>query len=119
MREDTLDRLYPKLSKGRICAICGFSPATEMHHIVRRDNLVLRWDYQNLMPLCHRCHTLVTDGKVRADSYIPSTQRSYLAKMKYKNIRDYLLEHALTRDEFLELKRKELNEKITEYSKRA
>jgi 5-methylcytosine-specific restriction endonuclease McrA len=50
------DRLFSLLvRKDKKCSFCG-QPATDCFHIVGRDNLMLRWDFENGKPSCRRCH---------------------------------------------------------------
>jgi 5-methylcytosine-specific restriction endonuclease McrA len=50
------------LSKSPLCGICG-RPATEVHHILKDDNLFFCVD--NLAPICSRCHALEQSAKKR------------------------------------------------------
>lgn len=105
-----LDRLYPQLrNKWCKCHFCG-RPTTEIHHIKPRDNLLIRYDLHNLLPLCHDCHSLIHLKKI--EMYLPMFRVDYLNKMMNIQFQDYLLEHNLTRDEFFAKKEKELKEAI-------
>lgn len=105
----TLDTIYPKLSKGKRCYFCG-RPAEHQHHIRPRANLLLRYDLQNLIPLCASCHEEV--HKKNLDLYISMFRMDYLNKMSRIQFQDYLLSHDLTREDFFKLKLKELKEAI-------
>lgn len=105
-----LDRLYPLLrTRWTRCHFCG-RKTTEIHHIRGRQNLLLRYDLHNLMPLCHDCHSQVHLKNL--DLYISVFRMEYLNKMSRIQFQDYLLSHDLTRDEFFKLKEKELKEAI-------
>jgi hypothetical protein len=108
---DNLDRLYPKLSRGRYCYICG-KPAENIHHVIPRSNILLRYDIKNLLPLCCNCHNEVHDKNLDLSSYIGLSRYSYLEYMKNINFKDYLLQNNLTKEEFFKQKEKELKEEI-------
>ena len=40
---------------GGFCRVCQ-KPSHEVHHIVRREVLSVRWDEQNGISLCWKCH---------------------------------------------------------------
>lgn len=104
-----LDKVYPLLRKNKRCHFCG-KPATEIHHIRGRSNLLLRYDLNNLLPLCRDCHSLVHLKNI--DLYISMFRMDYLNKMSRIQFQDYLLSHDLTREDFFKLKLKELKEAI-------
>lgn len=107
--EDKLDRLYPQLGHNKRCACCGAS-AEHIHHIIPRANKLLRWDVNNLLPLCAKCHQRVHDRKERF--IISPVRRKYLKEMKNKDFKQYLIEQGLTREDFYKLKEQQLNEAI-------
>lgn len=110
--EQKLDRLYPKLAKGRRC-VCCFGSLTEMHHIIGRRSHLLRWDIKNLVPLCRECHIKVhTKGIKYLKLFLPRARFDYLEEMKNKDFKQYLIEQGLTREDFYKLKEKQLNEAI-------
>lgn len=106
---EKLDRLYPLLRVGRRCHFCG-KPAEHIHHIRGRSNLLLRYDLNNLLPLCADCHRLVHLKNL--DLYIPMFRMDYLNKMSRTQFQDYLLSHDMTREDFFKQKAKELKEAI-------
>lgn len=106
-----LDALYPKLSIGKRCYFCG-KKATQQHHIRPRSNYLLRYDIQNLLPVCNDCHEHIHAKKINLDLYISMFRMDYLNKMSRIQFPDYLISHDLTRDEFFKLKEKELKEAI-------
>lgn len=107
----TLDTIYPKLARGRRCYLCG-RPATEIHHIRRREIELLRYDLNNLLPLCRDCHSEIHARKLNLDLYISMFRMDYLNKMSRIQFQDYLLSHDMTREDFFKLKLKELKEAI-------
>jgi 5-methylcytosine-specific restriction endonuclease McrA len=65
------DRLWGKicLEGGKKCEYCG-QPAQDPHHFIPKSlSSVLRYDLQNCIPLCRRCHWLWhnrADGSIYA-----------------------------------------------------
>lgn len=104
-----LDTLYPKLARGKRCYFCGRG-ATEIHHIRGRSNILLRYDLNNLLPICRDCHEQIHRKNI--DLYISVFRMDYLNTMSRVLFQDYLLSHDLTREEFFKLKMKELKEAI-------
>ena len=104
---DKLDRLYPKLVIGRKCFFCG-KPAENMHHIIPRSNILLRWDLENLLPVCYNCHQALHNAPHDIRLYIGLVRQAYLDEMKNINFQDYLRVHNLTREEFYKIKEFEL-----------
>lgn len=110
--KEKLDKLYPKLRHcWRNCYFCG-RIASEIHHIIGRNNNLLRYDIKNLLPVCSDCHSLITDKKINVSFFIPTARWLYLEQMSRIQFQDYLLGHGLTRDEFFKQKEKELKEII-------
>lgn len=108
---ETLDRLYPQLSKGRYCVCCG-ARQTEIHHIIPRAHKLLRWDLINLVPLCHECHQKVHANKKYLELFLPKSRFEYLDGLKNQNFKQYLLEHNLTAEDFYKLKEKDIKRKL-------
>lgn len=104
---DKLDRLYPKLVIGRKCFFCG-KPAENMHHIIPCSNILLRWDLENLLPVCYNCHQALHNAPHDIRLYIGLVRQAYLDEMKNINFQDYLRVHNLTREEFYKIKEFEL-----------
>ena len=108
-----LDRLYPKLQNKMKCHFCG-KPSSQIHHIITRANILLRYDLTNLLPVCDDCHRLIHDKGLNVEFFLPPARWLYLQKMKNIQFQDYLLGHGLTRDDFFKQKEKELKEAINE-----
>lgn len=108
---ESLDRLYPKLRINRKCANpeCH-RQAEHIHHIVRRNVDLLRWDYHNLLPLCTECHRQIHDeGKYnRGLDFVDEPTRAYLLRKKNIDFKQYLLDNKLSREEFYTLKEREI-----------
>lgn len=109
--EQKLDRLYPKLRIGRKCAnpACN-RQALHCHHIVRRNVDLLRYDVNNLLPLCEECHRQIHDEGLynRGMDFIDEGRRAYLRRMKNIDFKQYLLELNITKDDFFRQKEREL-----------
>lgn len=109
--EARLDKLYPKLRINRKCANpnCD-SQAHHVHHIVRRNVDLLRFDVKNLLPLCENCHKLIHDKGMynRGMDFIDEETKSYLLKMKNIDFKQYLLELGITKEYFFKTKEKEI-----------
>lgn len=109
--EARLDRLYPKLRINRMCSnpMCD-SISHHVHHIIRRDNILLRYDVKNLLPLCEKCHRQIHDEGMynRGMDFLDEQTQAYLLKMKNVDFKQYLLELGITKEEFLKQKEKEL-----------
>lgn len=65
------------LQQNPICQKCGVNKATEVHHVIpHRGDLNLFYDSNNLMALCHDCHTEETRKEIQ--------QRSKEASAEYQ-----------------------------------
>jgi hypothetical protein len=102
-----LDRLYPKLSRGRKCYFCG-KPSENIHHIIPRANMLLRYDLENLLPVCCDCHQALHNSTIDISLYIGLSRYAYLSEMSKVNFKDYLFQNNLTKEEFFKQKEKEL-----------
>lgn len=109
--------------KGR-CAFCAKEDVNDLecHHIVKRRNRVLRYDYRNGIPLCktnwggRSCHSFshTKRGEDKIRAVIPEYHYNYLMRMELKTLKDFLQEENLTREEFYNGMATELKEKIKE-----
>lgn len=111
---DKCEKLYPKLAYGRCCAVCQsrylMTPATEIHHIQPRAHKALRFHYLNLMPLCHKCHQLITDKKL--DEPITTKHREWLQQMANKDFKGMLIARGLTKAEYYQAQYRKLKELV-------
>lgn len=106
--EKELDQLVQQLSEGKKCQMCD-AMATEVHHIGRKKTPLERYDLQNLMPVCHECHTKLHSGHMNAYDKIPLKQRMYIETMKNMSYKNFLIfELGMSEDEFLKDCRKRL-----------
>lgn len=98
---DKCDRLYPKLSYGRCCQNClaewRITPATQIHHIIHRNCLHLRFNPLNLIPLCAECHRKIHDG--RLTEAISQQQRDKLIKLSQRDTKAVCLLRGITKEE--------------------
>ena len=100
---DRLIQIYATQQRSYISNI----PATVGHHWVHRSCKLLRWDIKNIIPLTEEEHRQVHCGKLLIEIKNPFRYQ-YLINMKSKNFKDYLLEKAITEEEFINEKYKEL-----------
>lgn len=105
-----LDRLVQMWGIQQRSYISG-RPAEVSHHFVHRSCKLLRWDLHNIIPLTNEEHRLHHDGHLWIEIKNPF-RLQYLQNMKNKNLKDYLLENGLTEDEWLDIKKKELEDLI-------
>lgn len=98
---DKCEKLYPKLAYGRCCINClsewRVTPATQIHHIIRRNCLHLRFDPQNLVPLCFDCHRKIHDGKLT--EAISEEHRERLHKLSLRDTKAVCLLNGITKEE--------------------
>lgn len=110
-----LDNLYPKLRIGRKCSNpnCN-NPAVHVHHCIRRDNHILRYDLANLLPVCNDCHSAIHDKGLydRGMDWLDEDRKAYLNKFKYVVLKDFLLQTGQTEDEFYANQKRLLMEAI-------
>lgn len=100
--EKELDRLVQTLCINHYCHICGTHNAEAIHHIIGRANKVLRYDFTNLLPVCHECHRKIHDTGLDVSKYVLPERWQYLQQIKNKSYKDLLVfELGQTEDEFL------------------
>jgi hypothetical protein len=94
------------------CFFCGSSTnALEAHHIVKRKNLLLRYDWRNGVLVCkYGCHQFAEtpEGKHLINKLI-EPYRDYLQERSGQS-KDWFAKNNLTRTEFLQEVKKELDE---------
>ena len=107
--EKELDRLVQMLCVNHRCHICGAHDAQAIHHIVGRANMALRYDFVNLLPVCHECHRQIHDKGLDVSKFIAPQRWQYLQQIKNKSYRDLLIfEYMQTEREFLQSAKQEL-----------
>jgi predicted restriction endonuclease len=113
MKNKSLDDLWSKAVKTIYlyrCALCGATEGLESHHVVhRRASWVLRWDVENGICLCHKCHN-VADMLLIKKKIASHIKYEYLSDMeiKYRFKDDYLLEKGISEKEYRVTKAEEL-----------
>ncbi len=99
-----LDQIIQERASKKRCYYCGTTKNVVGHHIIRRANLLYRWDEKNILPVCMCCHRKIHDGFLKEPEIINNTN----------NIKDFLQDNILTIDEFMINKYQELSgKKIT------
>lgn len=53
--EKKLDQLIQEIACREVCEICP-AEATVGHHFIGRSERSIRWDMDNIVPLCGKCH---------------------------------------------------------------
>ena len=105
-----LDRLIQELSHNKRCQICGM-PAQCTHHIVRRDDMMARYDLTNLLFVCQHCHDEIHNGHINEYDYLSEERKEFLTELKKMSYKDFLIFVAQqTEDEYLKELKKRLKE---------
>jgi hypothetical protein len=98
------------------CFMCGmpYIDILECHHIVRRANRVLRWDWRNGVPLCSTHHKWAhtNQGRRGIEEMLGKAHMDYLDKYERVTIKDYLIDNGLSRAEFEKQLSEELKSKV-------
>ena len=71
---------------GVACEICG-DKATQGHHFFRKSSHpILRYSFENFIPLCVKCHSKITfqDPKIMEDIIIKNRGRKWYNKLLKK-----------------------------------
>jgi len=74
-----LDRMWSGLILRRdvICKKCTLQPATSPHHIIPRRYTILRWDLDNGIGLCFKCHRIAHDNPAKFDRWLLTNVKVY------------------------------------------
>lgn len=96
-----LDILIQQQASKHRCYYCGTAKNVVGHHLIRRQNMLYRWDLNNILPVCVYCHTKIHNGELKEPTKIEN-------QIGFK---DYLLQNGLTELEFMQQKYKELTGK--------
>lgn len=102
-KEKKLDKIIQEIATGQRCVYCG-RKADCGHHLYHRSNKFLRWNLDNILPVCQEHHNQIHMGIIDDSFY----KNNYLFELSKISLKQYLLEKGLTYDEFLELRIKEL-----------
>ena len=101
-RMDTLFRSAVIKIHGRVCAICGqYHSNAQVHHIIKRRCLFLRWDVRNGAVVCPACHTSDVHGH-GYDQYLLDTASNskFLKEASKVSVSEVLRAIGKTRNEF-------------------
>ena len=105
---DSTLRKYWKLAVieyyGMVCQICGKEhEALDCHHIVHRKKRVLRWDWENGIPVCrNKCHNYADtlSGRDIIRDRIGEKRYNYLKQFEKYLYKDYIYMIFMTDNEF-------------------
>ena len=70
-------KVYPK------CALCGWR-ATDVHHVIHRSRIDVRWVKRNILTLCRKCHMVVQGDKNLERSLLSLSQREFIDAYRHK-----------------------------------
>ena len=98
------------------CFLCGndIKQQLDIHHVVKRRNRILRYDYWNSVPVCRsKCHARMDslEGLEEFKKRHP-TKYDYIKYYQNMTLKQYLFEHKMTKKEFYAEKVKALKEII-------
>jgi len=99
------------------CFFCGKSKELEDHHIVKRKNFLLRYDWRNSILLCkYICHQYAEtpEGKHKIDKFI-EPYRNYL-QARSVSCKQYFVERGITRKDFLKTVYAELQGELMKFN---
>lgn len=99
--EQELDSLVQQISRKKLSQM-SLKPAECGHHIIRRANILTRWDLNNIMWLTIEEHNQVHASPKREDEIMLPRQREYVSKMEHASLKDFLRKKVWTIDEFME-----------------
>lgn len=106
--------LFQQLSNNKRCFECG-KPAQASHHIVyKQECKFLEYDYRNAMPVCLNCHIpVIHKNGWKLNHYTDWEHHPYLFTHKNILLKQYLIDHGQTEEEFLEDRISELQYQLT------
>lgn len=100
------------------CFFCGRVRELQDHHIHKRKNFLLRYDWRNAILLCkYDCHAYAEtpEGKHKIDLHI-APFRDYL-QARSGSCKQYFVEHGISRKDFLKSVYDELQEELRSYDR--
>lgn len=99
--EKELDRLVQIACTTQRCRRCG-KPAECGHHLIGRKDMMLRYDFTNILPLCYKCHDHIHAHKKEQWNYCSKEQKEFLEEKQKMSYKDFLIFVAQqTEDEYL------------------
>ncbi len=99
--KDQLENLWKEycLERDKYCQYCGSKDNLQVHHIVSRKNNSVKYDVENGITLCKRCHSRI--------SLNPTARIEFMIW--------YIKKYSLEKLEYLQMKSKEIKQwKISE-----
>lgn len=79
-----LDKLCSEITRTKgYCEKCGRHEGLQTHHIWGRVNLSVRWDLENLLCLCPRCHWDATNKNPIFNEWLVQ----HLGEFKYNELK--------------------------------
>jgi len=95
------------------CLLCGDKTEVAHHHIHRSKSLLLRYDIDNLIPLCNRCHMALHHNESYYASKIVEIRGiswfKELDRKKHQTIKADVLWYEKQRDNLEDIKFKLIN----------
>ena len=87
---------------GGHCFFCNETQGLTDHHIILRDNLVLRWDWRNGIPVCFHHHEYIQKAgqkPVFESGHFEFEQ--YLKERQKHSIHNICVQSGITQEEFM------------------
>jgi hypothetical protein len=114
LSKTNLNRLWRRAvlaSYHNMCPCCGntFIDEIECHHIVKRRNALLKYDYRNGIPGCKaKCHDFY--HTLKGEKFIMGYHRfyDYICDLQQLTLKEYLFRNRMTKKQFLLMKKKQL-----------
>lgn len=86
-----LDTIIQTITSKKKCHYCKTSKGVVGHHLIRRADLMYRWDLNNILPVCMYCHRKIHDGFLKEPTL----------DIQRQTLKDYLLNNGLTLEDFM------------------
>ena len=102
------------------CFFCGkhkFNVPLEDHHLIKRKNLLLRYDWRNGIPVCkYNCHSYAETptGKAKISDYLRNADLLNYLQERSGQAKQWFVEHGITKNDFLKQMYDDLQAKIEE-----
>lgn len=85
----------------------------QCHHIIRRSDMLLRWDPMNGILLTQEHHNAADTPEMRGKIFDhPAIDREYLVRMHCVDFKNYLVENGLAPVDFMLRKKQQLKDRI-------
>lgn len=102
------------------CFFCGqhkFNVPLEDHHLVKRKNFLLRYDWRNGLLVCkYVCHNYAETptGKAKIAAYLKDSDLLDYLQARSGQCKDWFVSHGITRTDFLSQIYEDLKNKLSE-----